>query len=378
MPSPVNNGASNLIKVLGGLLAPANAPANVPAANNAGMADLGRLLDQWQSSHLTTDPLATPAARQALAQLGVPGGAANVTAAGWSALASAWLRLDRAGRANLAARLAQSGVSSTASHDGKFVIFRDAAVTITAELTGDDHGERQNADRLRVQRADRAECYERGQLVATLTFSDGQVVLDTAYGTEIWDSGGNGTLNGQPIGAAPAPRVPGEGPRTGETAPQPPNELDEPEWKGKSWMKLYGTEYDEAVVEAGGEVVEPTRRSRDIDVYNCHSFATTNGGGDLFDPFLRNGQPHWLDNPMRQLAGPNFGRLAADQQIHVGDVVVYKKDGKVTHTGVVEAVDAGGNPTRIESKFGILGKYVHDTFDVSALYGQPAEFYRPT
>ena len=81
---------------------------------------------------------------------------------------------------------------------------------------------------------------------------------------------------------------------------------------------------------------------------------------------------------MRQLATDAWGRLAADQRVHVGDVVVYKKDGKVTHTGVVEAVDRDGNPTRIESKFGILGKYVHDTFDVSALYGQPAEFYRPS
>jgi hypothetical protein len=141
-------------------------------------------------------------------------------------------------------------------------------------------------------------------------------------------------------------------------------------------MQVYGTEYDEAVVEAGGEVVEPTRTSRDVDVYNCHSFATTGGNGDLFDPFIRPGQPHWLDNPMRQLAGPEFGKLATDQRVRVGDVVVYKKDGKLTHTGLVEAVDGGGNPTRIESKFGILGKYVHDTFDVSALYGLPADYYR--
>lgn len=366
VPSPAPGRNSGLIRVLGNLLAPAapTAPAN-------GIDDLGRLLDQWKATHPTgpqADPLATPAVRQALAQLAVPGGAAAVTAAGWQALGQAWAGMDRAGRASLAARLAPSGVTTNASRDGVYVTFRDAQVTATVEP---------GSERLRIQRPDRAECYDRGALVATMGFADGRVTLDTAYGTEVWDAGGNGTLNGQPISAAPAARVPGEAPRRLSAAPPPPNELDEPEWKGKSWMKVYGTEYDEAIREAGGQVVEPTNVSRDVDVYNCHSFATTGGRGDLFDPFLRNGQPHWLDNPMRQLATSAWGRLAADQRVHPGDVVVYKKDGKVTHTGVVVAVDQGGNPVRVESKFGILGKYVHDTYDVSALYGQPAEFYRP-
>jgi hypothetical protein len=61
----------------------------------------------------------------------------------------------------------------------------------------------------------------------------------------------------------------------------------------------------------------------------------------------------------------------------VGDVIMYQKDGVPTHTGKVTAVDADGNPTRVQSKWGSFGLYEHGPFDVPAIYGEIGAFYRP-
>ncbi len=53
----------------------------------------------------------------------------------------------------------------------------------------------------------------------------------------------------------------------------------------------------------------------------------------------------------------------------VGDVVIYRDAaGKVTHSGLVDAV-AGGQVTRVRSKWGNGGEYLHDPNDVPAGYG---------
>ena len=143
-------------------------------------------------------------------------------------------------------------------------------------------------------------------------------------------------------------------------------------------MSEYAPAYDAAVEAMGGEVVEPSEANEPAkDVYNCHSYATTDGAGDLFDPFSRSGYPHWLNNPMHRLTTGPFGRVAADQRVQAGDIIVYRQSDKVTHTGVVREVDANGNPSLIESKFGTLGLYRHEPHDVPAQYGSPAEFFRP-
>ena len=363
-PSPADR-AAGLIRALGSLLGAA--PPPTPAGG--GDDELAMILDDLAALRRPADEaLGDPLARAALARLTVPGGAASVDAAGWRALGQAWPTLDLVGRRDLVTRLRAADLTVAASRDGRFVTFRDATVTVIAEP---------GVDRLRVQRPGRADCYEQGVLVAAISIEGDRLTRETARGSEVWNANGTGTLNGVAIAARPAPRVPGEPPRRPVPGPAPANELDEPDWKGRSWMAVYGPDYDEAIAEAGGEVVEPYRAASDADVYNCHAYATTGGAGDLFDPFMRNGQPHWLDNPMAQLTGGRFGRVAADQRVHPGDVVVYQKDGKVTHTGIVTEVDPQGNPTRIESKFGILGRYEHDTHDVSPLYGAPAAFYRP-
>lgn len=364
LPPPPGTRAAGLIRALGDLLGPAPAVPAAPATD-----DLSRLLDELAVLRCPAGAtLADPAAQAALARLAVPGGAAVVDAVGWRALGRAWASAEAAGRRDLAARLRAADVSIAQSRDGRFVSFRDATMTVLAEP---------GVDRLRVQRAGRADLYAGASLVATLTFEGDRVIRETHQGTEVWTADGHGTLNGRPVAAPPAPFVAGEPPRRPIPGPPPANELDEPTWQGKSWMAVYGPDYDEAIVDAGGMVVEPYQAETDVNVYNCHSYATTGGAGDLFDPFMRNGQPHWLDNPMAQLTGGRFGQVAPTQRVHPGDVVVYAKDGKVTHTGIVTEVDRAGNPTRIESKFGVLGRYVHDTYDVSPLYGAPAAFYRP-
>jgi hypothetical protein len=143
-------------------------------------------------------------------------------------------------------------------------------------------------------------------------------------------------------------------------------------------MDDYGPAYDEAVLNTGGRVIEPTDPDEPAqDLYNCHSFALTDGQGDLFDPFMRETHPHWLNNPLNQLTTGAWGQVQPTQKVHPGDAVVYYKDGKPTHTGVVRQVDAQGNPTLVESKFGVLGRYIHEPFDVPGQYGAPTAFYRP-
>lgn len=55
----------------------------------------------------------------------------------------------------------------------------------------------------------------------------------------------------------------------------------------------------------------------------------------------------------------------------VGDIVVYMDANGVTHSGNVTMVDAMGNPTEIESKWGRMAKYKHAPDKVPPGYGTP-------
>jgi hypothetical protein len=66
-------------------------------------------------------------------------------------------------------------------------------------------------------------------------------------------------------------------------------------------------------------------------------------------------------------------------RVQVGDVVIYRRDGKVTHVGIIVRceVDFG----RAEPKLTVLSKwgqdceFIHAINEVPFLYGQPAEFW---
>jgi hypothetical protein len=360
--------SGGLLSRLGSWFKPKSGGA--PAAPQpAGIQDL---LDRLTLTQPATGPvaLADPAAAQAARQLSVPGQALSVTPAGWEALATQFQRLGAADRTRLASQLAAGGVKVDAGTDGRYVSFTANGLRVTAEPA---------TQRLRRTQGDTVLGYEGSALVTAMKVAGDKVEVTTAEGKQTWVAGaGQGYEDGLPIAPRFAAPVPGEAPRNAWATP-PSDDLVEPTWTTGTRMAEYGPAYDQAMAATGGAVVQPTQpNAAATDMYNCHSFATTGGQGDLFDPFMRETHPHWLNNPMYRLTNGPFAQVADTQRVHPGDVVVYRKDGVVTHTGVVREVDADGNPSLVESKFGTLGLYEHEPFDIPASYGEPSAFYRPT
>jgi len=104
------------------------------------------------------------------------------------------------------------------------------------------------------------------------------------------------------------------------------------------------------------------------DSYNCHGFTFTCGA-------------KWIDNPGAQtiltdMKKGNGYKCVPAGMVMVGDVVAYHGGGgNINHTGVVTMVDAGGNATEIESKWGRMPKYKHAPNKVPPIYLAP-KYYR--
>lgn len=329
-------------------------------------APIGTLLDRL--SLAGASGALPPEAELTLRRLGAPGGALALAPADWRALAQAWGRADD--RSVLADRLKAAGVSVRADAEGHYVSFTAAELRVTVEpATG----------RLRRAQGQTVLGYEGDRLAVAFKRDGNQVVATTAAGTQTWDARtGQGYADGLPLTPRMADPMPGEAPRR-PWASAPPNRLQEPAWTDQTDAADYSRAYDAAMLAAGGRVVAPADMGADpADMYNCHAFATTGALGGLFDPFMREGYPHWINNPMAQLMTGPYRQLASTQRVRPGDVIVYRNaEGAVTHTGIVRTVDRDGNPSRVESKFGTLGRYEHGPFDIPPQYGAPAEFFRP-
>ncbi|MBU0638796.1 MAG: hypothetical protein KKB50_08025 [Planctomycetes bacterium] len=100
-----------------------------------------------------------------------------------------------------------------------------------------------------------------------------------------------------------------------------------------------------------------TQTGPPTDSYNCHGWTLTGGA-------------RWIGNSqVQKVLDDNGYKQRAAGKVKVGDLVVYRKDGKITHTGIVTKVDAGGNATEIESKWGRVGRGTHKPGDVHPSYG---------
>ncbi len=64
--------------------------------------------------------------------------------------------------------------------------------------------------------------------------------------------------------------------------------------------------------------------------------------------------------------------------LRVGDVIVYRNAGEITHTGRIWSLDGSGNPALIQSKWGSLGEYLHVPATVPASYGTDRTYWRVT
>lgn len=311
--------------------------------------------------------VASPAA--IIAKLKSGAAFSSITPAQWQAVGEYLIKLPEAQRQKLSRDLMATGTTFVAQ-DG---INEVSVISQYGQATIDlDH------DEVRVTRNDNATLYVAGKAEETIKpRKDGKLVVVRNGETQIWDADTGKGINaaGKAIAPQMAERVVGEALRK----PWPkalPSKLVEPQ--GDEDSPVYAKLYNDAIRKAGGQVLEPLQPDMDdAKRYNCHSYATTRGHGDLHDPFDNDYQPRWVNFPSYQLAN-GFKKLAADQKVHAGDVILYADShGVPTHTGVVKAVDDDGNPTQVESKWGAYGLYVHAPFDIPAVYGHIDSFYRP-
>lgn len=290
----------------------------------------------------------------------------EIPAAQWQGALGAIASLPAAQQATLADSLKKQGWQLQAQNGEVSLLGHSGAVTA-----------RPGTGELRVTVGQASTVYQGARAVETIAPTpDGKLAVQRNGRTEVWDPRtGQGAVDGKPLTAAPADRVPGEAPRKPWARP-PANNLKEDPFADEH-EPGYAERYDAAVVAAGGKVLEPTRiGGSQAAAYNCHSLATTGGQGNLADPFDMPYQPRWVNMPTFELAS-NFKQLRPDQRVHVGDVVVYAFNGVPQHTGVVTAVDADGNPSQVDSKWGAYGRFLHAPADVPRLFGEIAGFYRP-
>jgi hypothetical protein len=97
-----------------------------------------------------------------------------------------------------------------------------------------------------------------------------------------------------------------------------------------------------------------TKLAPPTDRYDCHGYTFTNG-----DVFIH-------DNQVDDILKDNGYLVTTDPKI--GDIVIYRFNGEVKHSGIITAV-AGGKVTRINSKWGRLNLFSHAPQDVPATYG---------
>lgn len=99
--------------------------------------------------------------------------------------------------------------------------------------------------------------------------------------------------------------------------------------------------------------------------YDCHGFTFGAGRG-------------WIQQDrVESILADQGWILRADGAQEVGDIAIYRKEGVITHSGIVSAVQ-DGTATRIQSKWGKAGLYEHDPTDVPKAYGRIEIRYRGT
>jgi hypothetical protein len=82
---------------------------------------------------------------------------------------------------------------------------------------------------------------------------------------------------------------------------------------------------------------------------------------------------------MAILKQDGYSQFEDTQKLWVGDIVVYEKDGEITHVGQVVEIrpnlEAGRRDPIVLSKWGQYGEYLHDLKDVPLMLGRPKAFW---
>lgn len=346
------------------------------------ISNVGRLLGVARSATTSRDVAPTRQAQQARPRVEIDGAAKlasllkgagfmALSPADWRAIASTLSRMTPDQRAKVTEDFALRNMMLMVQPDGQEVTVMNMGGQATMDLRSRE---------LRINAGGTVTVYQDDQAVETIArrWEDGKLQVVKDGQTQLWDrdNGKGTTVDGKPLPVRWADPVPGEAKRKPWPAPLP-SQLHLPAIDDS--QEAARRQYEAAIVAAGGEIVEPM----DLDSvstsrYNCHSFAVTDAHGDLMDPFDEGAKPRWVNMPTYQFANGPFKKLAPDQKVHPGDVIMYADaDGVPSHTGRVTKVDADGNPSQVESKWGGYGLYKHAPFDVPESYGHIEAFYRP-
>jgi hypothetical protein len=86
--------------------------------------------------------------------------------------------------------------------------------------------------------------------------------------------------------------------------------------------------------------------------YNCHGLT------------FKSSKLAIANDQVQKILDDQGWKPAANGKAAVGDIVIYKKDGAITHSGIVTKVDAAGSVTQVMSKWGPWGVYLHAPNDV--------------
>lgn len=102
------------------------------------------------------------------------------------------------------------------------------------------------------------------------------------------------------------------------------------------------------------EVRAPSRK------YNCHGYSYTRAHG-------------WFEEP-EFFIDDDFLEVPMDEARR-GDVLIYEKNGEITHTAIVKKA-TNGEIKKLRSKWGKLAAVIHKPRKVPRGYGRPARLFR--
>jgi hypothetical protein len=132
-------------------------------------------------------------------------------------------------------------------------------------------------------------------------------------------------------------------------------------------------ELPRVILEAGRDLFtkeRPDARLRSLtNLYNCVGMVLAS-------------RRVWVD-PMylhRMLAEDGYTKLSSSRDAEIGDIVVYHKDGEISHVGIVirknlYSAEMVRDPLDVLSKWGRDGEYEHGLTDVPYWLGAPAEYW---
>lgn len=137
-------------------------------------------------------------------------------------------------------------------------------------------------------------------------------------------------------------------------------------WELPRWPRLDSKEKKDEIKEGQKRQKREDSKRKDLQnleqvgnptyEYNCH--------GKTFD-----NKRCWINDDQVRIILEDNGYKKVEGKAQVGDIVVYKINELITHTGIVHKVDDEGKVVKVQSKWGLGGDWIHDPDDVPG-YGK--------